>query len=335
MAASSQPALSIVVPSYNVQDYLEHSLSFYDDARLEGLAEVVVVNDGSTDDTLSIAQRFEAARPSVFTIVSKENGGHGSAVNAGIAAAKGTYVRVIDGDDWANTDNLVEFATALRGVTSDLVCDVKREVNMATGDTALFPLPAYVPVGAEVPFEQICAGDDISSYIMIHTLSIRTEFARRIGLRLLEKTFYVDYEYVVKATLEAATISFFDCNVCQYLVGNAAQSVADDNYVRRFADHTRVTYEILRIYEEKKDGLSDVRRAYLQERAVLICNTHYNIALIFDKDRKRGMQRANEFRRHLRQHHPDIAALTDKRYRLAKVLHYLGVDSQEKLNRLK
>ena len=335
MEAAVQPALSIVVPSYNVQDYLAHSLSSYDDERLEGLVQVVVVNDGSTDGTLSIAQRFAAARPGVFTVVSKENGGHGSAVNAGIEAAAGAYVRVIDGDDWADTDNLVSFAKQLRGISSDLVCDVKQEVNMATGEKTLFPFPAYVPAGSEVPFEEICSGYDISSYIMIHTLSIRTEFARSIGLRLLEKTFYVDYEYVVKATLEAATISFVDINVCQYLVGNAAQSVADDNYVRRFDDHTRVTYEILRIYDEKKDQLSDVRRAYLQERAVLICNTHYNIALIFDKDRKRGVRRANEFRSYLKQRYPDIAALTDKRYRLAKMLHYLGVDSQQKLNRLK
>lgn len=331
----ARPMLSIVVPSYNVEAYLGHSLSFYDDDRLDGLVQVIVVDDGSTDSTPVIAQRFASARPDVFTVVSKPNGGHGSAVNAGIAVAAGKYVRVIDGDDWADTANLADFAQRLRDIDSDLVCDVKREVHMVTGESELFPLPSYVPLGREMPFEEICLGDDISSYLMIHTLSLRTDFARAIDLHLLEKTFYVDYEYVVKATLDAETICFVDVNVCQYQVGNSAQSVADDSYVRRWDDHTRVTCKILDIYEQRKGTLSPAIEEYLRQRAVLICNTHYNIAFIFDKDRKRGVKRADGFRSLLKRTHPDIAKLTDRRYRLAKALHYLGVDSQAKLDRLK
>ncbi len=324
--------LSIIVPSYNVEAYLEHGLSTYDDDRLEGLVQVVVVNDGSSDATQSIAERFVASRPRVFTLVNKENGGHGSAINAGIRAASGKYCRIIDGDDWADTDNLYELAGRLRSLDCDLVCDIKQEVNMVTGEKTLFPFPAYVPQDGVHPFEEVCAREDIASFIMIHTLMVRTEYARSIGLHLLEKTFYVDFEYVVKATLDACDICFIDLNVTQYLVGNAAQSVADDNYVRRWDDHTRVTKEILRLYEARKADLDETRRSYLQRRAMLICNTHYNIALIFDKNRKRGVQRAKEFHAFLQSEHPDIAALTDKRYRMAKVLHYLGVDSQEKLN---
>ena len=326
------PALSIIVPSYNVEAYLEHGLFTYDDDRLAGLVQVVVVNDGSTDGTRQIAERFVEARPTVFTLVNKENGGHGSAINAGINAAVGKYCRVIDGDDWANTDNLCKLAHALESFDCDLVCDVKQEVDMMTGKKELFPFPDYVPQDGVHPFEEVCSREDIASYIMIHTLMVRTDYARSINLHLLEKTFYVDFEYVVKATLDARDIRFIDLNVTQYLVGNSAQSVADDSYVRRWGDHTRVAQEILRLYEDRKGALSETRRAYLQRRARLICNTHYNIALIFDKDRKRGMARAKEFRRYLRSEHPDIAALTEKRYRTAYVLHHLGVDSQKKLD---
>ena len=326
------PMLSIIVPSYNVETYLEHGLSSYDDDRLDGLVQVVVVNDGSTDGTRQIAERFVEARPAVFTLVNKENGGHGSAVNAGIDAAAGKYCRVIDGDDWANTDDLCKLAHALESLDCDLVCDVKQEVDMSTGEKELFPFPDYIPQDGIHSFDELCSREDIASYIMIHTLMVRTDYARSINLRLLEKTFYVDFEYVVKATLDARDIRFLDLNVTQYLVGNSAQSVADDSYVRRWDDHTRVTQEILRLYEDRKGALSETRRAYLQRRAMLICNTHYNIALIFDKDRKRGMARAKEFRRYLRNEHPDIAALTEKRYRMACVLHHLGVDSQKKLD---
>lgn len=330
--AEKIPMISIIVPSYNVQAYLEHGLSTYDDDRLEGLVQVVIVNDGSTDKTREIAERFVAKRPRVFALVDKENGGHGSAINAGIDAAEGRYCRVIDGDDWADTDDLHQLACELRLLDCDLVCDVKREVDMRTGEKTLFSFPEYVPTDGVHPFDEVCAREDIASYIMIHTLMVRTDYARSIDLRLLEKTFYVDFEYVVKATLDAKDICFLDLNVTQYLVGNSSQSVADDNYVRRWDDHTRVAKEILRLYEDRKEGLDETRRSYLQRRAMLICNTHYNIALIFDKDRKRGVRRAKEFRAFLREEHPDIAALTEKRYKMAKALHCLGVDSQEKLD---
>lgn len=329
-----RPLLTIAVPSYNVQAYLEKGLSTYDDDRLNGILEVIVVNDGSTDATEEIAARFAAKRPSVFKLVNKENGGHGSAVNAGIDAVSGKYFRVIDGDDWADTENLVRFVHGLADIDADLVVDVKQEVDMQTGATQLFPFPGYVPQGGVCSFDQVCTREDIASYIMIHTLSIRTDYLRSIGLKLLEKTFYVDYEYTVKASVDARTIQFVNLNVYQYLVGNAAQSVADGNYVRRWDDHTRVTNEMLRLYEARKGSADEARLGYLRRRAMLICNTHYNIALIFDKDRRRGVRRAKEFRTYLRENHSEMAGLTNRRYLLASVLHYAGVDSQEKLSKL-
>lgn len=335
LMAEEIPVLTIIVPSYNVEAYLEHGLSTYNDDRLEGLVQVVVVNDGSSDATQAIAERFVAVRPSVFTLVNKANGGHGSAVNAGIDVARGKYCRVIDGDDWVHTDSLCGLACRLRSLDCDLVVDVKQEVDMATGEKTLFPFPDYIPCDDVYPFDDVCTREDIASYIMIHTLMVRTDYARRINLCLLEKTFYVDFEYVVKATLDAEDICFVDLNVTQYLVGNASQSVADDNYVRRWDDHTRVTQEMLRLYEERKGDLGETRKVYLQRRTMLLCNTHYNIALIFDKNRARGMSRAKEFRAFLRSEHPDIAELTEKRYRMAWVLHHMGVKSQKELSGLR
>ena len=333
--AAGRPLLTIAVPSYNVEAYLERGLSTYDDPRFERRLEVIVVNDGSTAGTRSIAQTFVARRPGVFRLVDKPNGGHGSAVNAGIDAARGKYFRVIDGDDWADTGNLSCLLDRLHGIDADLVVDVKCEVDMRTGARTLFPLPPDVPLGVSLPFEQACGRDDMASLIMVHTLMIRTDYVRSVGLRLLEKTFYVDFEYVVKATLDAGSVQFLDVNVYQYLVGNAAQSVADENYVRRWDDHERVTREMLAFYERRSGNLDDVRRDYLRRRCELIVNTHYNIALIFDKDRRRGVRRAKEFRAWLHAEHPEIAAATDKRYRQASLLHHLGVDSQKKLDRLR
>lgn len=329
------PVLTVAMPCYNVARYLERGLASFDDARLEGLVELIVVDDGSTDTTASIAQAFVESRPQVFRLISKPNGGHGSAVNAGLAQACGTYFRVVDGDDWVDTDELVRFARLLAQATSDLVVDVKTEVDMATMSPRVFPLPAELAQGGSCDLESVCMLDAFAPNVMIHTLTARVAYLRSISLHLLEKTFYEDLEFVVKATLDAADVEFVDTRVYQYLVGNASQSVADEGYVRRWDDHTRVCEELLALLSARKDNLSPIRLAYLQRRCALLSNTHYNIALIFDKDRARGARRAKAYRAALRANHPDVARLSDSHYRKAMVLHVLGVDSQKKLDSLR
>ena len=337
MPASGQvaPVLTVAMPCYNVARYLERGLASFDDVRLEGLVELIVVDDGSTDTTASIAQTFVERRPQVFRLISKPNGGHGSAVNAGLAQARGTYFRVVDGDDWVDTDELVRFARLLAQATSDLVVDVKTEVDMATMSPRVFPLPAEFAQGGSCDLESVCMLDAFAPNVMIHTLTARVAYLRSISLHLLEKTFYEDLEFVVKATLDAADEEFVDTRVYQYLVGNASQSVADEGYVRRWDDHTRVCEELLALLSARKDNLSPIRLAYLQRRCALLSNTHYNIALIFDKDRARGARRAKAYRAALRANHPDVARLSDSHYRKAMVLHVLGVDSQKKLDSLR
>ena len=337
MPASGQvaPVLTVAMPCYNVARYLERGLASFDDARLEGLVELIVVDDGSTDTTASIAQAFVERRPQVFRLISKPNGGHGSAVNAGLAQARGAYFRVVDGDDWVDTDELVRFAQLLAQATSDLVVDVKTEVDMATMSPRVFPLPAELAQGGSCDLESVCMLDAFAPNVMIHTLTARVAYLRSISLHLLEKTFYEDLEFVVKATLDAADVEFVDTRVYQYLVGNASQSVADEGYVRRWDDHTRVCEELLALLSSRKQDLSPIRLAYLQRRCALLSNTHYNIALIFDKDRARGARRAKAYRAALRANHPDVARLSDSHYRKAMVLHVLGVDSQKKLDSLR
>ena len=337
MPASGQaaPVLTVAMPCYNVARYLERGLASFDDARLEGLVELIVVDDGSTDTTASIAQAFVERRPQVFRLISKPNGGHGSAVNMGLAQARGTYFRVVDGDDWVDTDELVRFAQLLAQATSDLVVDVKTEVDMATMSPRVFPLPAELAQGEACDLESVCMLDAFAPNVMIHTLTARVAYLRSISLHLLEKTFYEDLEFVVKATLDAADVEFVDTRVYQYLVGNASQSVADEGYVRRWDDHTRVCEELLALLSARKENLSSTRLAYLQRRCALLSNTHYNIALIFDKDRARGARRAKAYRAALRANHPDVARLSDSHYRKAMVLHVLGVDSQKKLDSLR
>ncbi|WP_165171956.1 glycosyltransferase family 2 protein [Adlercreutzia sp. ZJ242] len=323
--------LTIAVPSYNVEAYLDRGLSSYADHRFDEVLEVLIVNDGSTDSTAAIAQSYVEAFPLIFTLVSKENGGHGSAVNAGVSRASGKYFRVIDGDDWVDTEGLAKLLTSLSRVDADLVVDEMSRVDMQSGEKTPFPFPEYVKTNRIVDFTDVCNVQDTESYIDIHTLTVRTSLLRENEVRISEGIFYVDYEFIVKSTCFASSVMFLPVNVYQYLVGNAGQSMAAANMVKRFKHHEAVLRELLR-FEEESVFERDIS-AYLETKIDLLINTHLNILLIFDEDRKRGMRRAKEFRSWLKSNHPSHAAKTRSRYLQASALHYLGFD-EKRLNKI-
>lgn len=95
--------ISIIIPVYNVEKYIRKCLlSIYEQDLSECFYEVIVVNDGTTDDSMRIVKDF-AIRHSNLRILEKENGGVSSARNEGLKAAKGDYVTFIDADDWIET----------------------------------------------------------------------------------------------------------------------------------------------------------------------------------------------------------------------------------------
>lgn len=97
--------LSIVIPVYNVENYIAQCLESILNQSFKDL-EIICVNDGSTDNSLSVLQDYKAKDDRII-IIDKKNEGSGIARNAGLSIAKGEYVYYVDGDDWIE-DNALE-----------------------------------------------------------------------------------------------------------------------------------------------------------------------------------------------------------------------------------
>ena len=98
----NEKILTVTIPSYNVEAYLEDCLESFVNSEVMDDIEVLIVNDGSSDNTAKIAQRYVDKYENTFRLINKENGGHGSTINTGVREAKGKYFKVVDEDCCSN-----------------------------------------------------------------------------------------------------------------------------------------------------------------------------------------------------------------------------------------
>ncbi len=105
-------SLTVIIPAYNVSQYIAQGLtSLLTEVSILPYLDIIIVNDGSTDDTLEKANEYVSKYPESVRVIDKKNGGHGSGINVGIKAARGQYLKVLDGDDWVKPDGLKELVS--------------------------------------------------------------------------------------------------------------------------------------------------------------------------------------------------------------------------------
>lgn len=119
--------ISVIVPVYNVEDYIEECLKSIEKQSFTSY-EVILVDDGSKDSSVRIARGY-VDRLDNWRLVHKENGGLSSARNAGIAEAKGEYICFVDSDDFLEQDYLQKLYEAAMQYQADLVVADYHEVD--------------------------------------------------------------------------------------------------------------------------------------------------------------------------------------------------------------
>ena len=118
--ATTEKLLTVTVPAYNAEAYLDTCLTSLCQAEVLGELEVLVIDDGSTDGTGVVAERYAARYPETVRVIHKENGGHGSGINRGAEEARGTYFKVVDADDWVEKEAFLRLMEFLRETETDI-----------------------------------------------------------------------------------------------------------------------------------------------------------------------------------------------------------------------
>jgi glycosyltransferase involved in cell wall biosynthesis len=282
--------LTITVPSYNVEITLHDTLNSLCVSEVIGVLDIIVVDDGSRDKTAEIAQQYVDRFPQSVRLISKQNGGHGSAVNSGIEAAAGKYFRVVDGDDRLDKSGLIALIERLSHTEVDLLASNYRKISLTNEDPVdmNFEDIEYNKIYA---FEELPHSDKI--YFGIHSMNIRTSILQQHKIRLQEHTFYVDVEYGLMPVPYIKTIEFFDTVVYLYYVGSVGQSINMTNFVNRYDDHYRVVIRMTAYCVEAV--CSKRQREYMSVVLNKLCFTHYMLSIFYDEDKPRAKRRASEF----------------------------------------
>jgi len=114
-----KPIISVIVPVYNVESYLAKCIDSLINQTLKNI-EIILVNDGSTDNSLNIIKKHEKKYSNIICI-DKENGGQGSARNLAIKEAKGEFLTFVDSDDWIDLEMCEKLLKKALDENSDLV----------------------------------------------------------------------------------------------------------------------------------------------------------------------------------------------------------------------
>ena len=125
--ANSEILISVIVTAYNIENYLPRCLDSLLRQSYKSL-EIIVVDDGSTDDTPGICDRY-AGKHENITAVHRENGGPSAARNAGLKIAKGTYIGYVDGDDWVEPDMYRDMLKACLDKNAEIAICTYRQVG--------------------------------------------------------------------------------------------------------------------------------------------------------------------------------------------------------------
>lgn len=245
--------LTVVVPAYNAQGYIQKTLDSLCGESTRNELEVIVVDDGSTDQTGAIADQYQVRFPDTVVVIHKANGGHGSGVNCGICHATGAYFKIVDADDWVDEaafQNLMDFLSK----TDDdaVVSGFYWAYDDGSGHEEAFSRNAEILEPFDgVEYKRSYRFDEIAEkiYIKMHGFTIKTSILKENRIQLDEHCFYVDMEFILYPIPYIQTVSFLQDYVYFYRIGRQGQSISPQQMARSKGDYDRVLQALLHFYQ--------------------------------------------------------------------------------------
>lgn len=242
----SDKILTISVAAYNVDKYLNETLSSLVVKEILDDIEVIVVDDGGSDNSYNIAKEYENQYPNTFKAVHKENGGYGSTINYSIECAKGKYFKLLDGDDYFDKEGFARLVKTLKTLDVDAVL-TQFAIEKQNKKTIAISFDKN-NVGKIINIEDF----KFNAAVPMHSITYKTEILRRATLNLPEHMLYTDNIYISKPFMYVSNIFCENYIVYCYRIGVFGQSVNQNSLIKHIDESKNISILLTKFYEEIK-----------------------------------------------------------------------------------
>lgn len=312
--------LSIAVPVYNTEKYLKRCIDSVAVSEVLEDIEIILVNDGSKDGSINIMNEYKEKFPNTIVVIDKENGGHGSTINAALKVATGKYFRVLDSDDWFDSYNFIEFVKKLKNEDADLIITNYRKEFIYSGESVEVNWK-HLKEDEVYDFNRFDLDILDKEYFVMANSTYKLEVLKNSNLELMEKTFYVDMQYNVMPIKCLKTFKFWKLDIYRYFIGRPDQSMNLQNFVKNRKNHEKVLKYLIEYYIKNKEQYSENQKKYVKQILYYMLTTHYYIYCVYaKKDKKQMYKEIKEMDKYLK----------DKDQELYNMMYEIG---QIKFNR--
>lgn len=302
--------LTIAIPVYNTEKYIKRCL---DSILLNDVLndiEVITVNDGSKDNSIELLREYEKKYPETIVVIDKENGGHGSTINAALKIATGKYFKVLDSDDWLDSYNFIDFVNILKDCDEDVIASPHTEEYTYIGDSKLVDYSS-MPINTTIKFGEIKEPTVEKFYIPMASSTYKLDVLKKCGLSLYENTFYVDMQYNIMPIPYIKTLRYLDKPLYRYFIGRPTQSMSQENLTRNYLHHKKVVTFVVKYYTDNEKKVSDVQREYMKFISSCMISTFFNIVCVQIKDKKLSYKTFKEFDKFLMETNKELYEYTN------------------------
>lgn len=243
--------LTVTVPCYNSAGYMRRCI----DSLLEGgdRMEIIVINDGSKDQTGEIADEYAAKYPDIVRAVHQPNGGHGEGINQGVARAGGKYFKVVDSDDWVDRDALLAVLDRLEKAEDEggidmLVANYVYEYEDGRPSKQIRYANVFPDEGKIVSWNET-KRFGLKQYITLHSVIYRTAILQEMDYKLPKHVSYEDNLFIYVPLPRIERICYLDADLYRYQIGREGQSVSEAQMIKKAPDQRLVTERVFELYD--------------------------------------------------------------------------------------
>lgn len=305
--------LSVGIPCYNSMEYMDKAIESLLVCKDD--VEIIIVNDGSKDKTDEIGKMYQEKYPDTVKYVYQENGGHGEAVNTGLRNATGLFYKVLDSDDWFDSEVFVRVIKKLKELEAN-----KTNIDMFIVNY-VYDKPSEnkaTPINYTnaFPTDKLFTWADVKYFmpqqnLLMHSIIYRTQLLRDCKLELPKHTFYVDNLFAYQPLPYVKRMYYMNVDLYRYFIGRGDQSVNEKIMISRIDQQLRVNKLMVDFYDAEKVK-EDKLDKYMVKYVTMI--TAVSTVLAIRSNTQENLDKKNELFYYIKSTNPALYAKMKKTF---------------------